>query len=179
MTPLNAILNVTDVLQDMLYEDVMNGIVEDLQKVPASSASSGNINFVQILSRVNEDNKKLYDYSRLIWSSAQVMQLMLQSQMSHTRINTNQLICSFEPLSQSMSEMLIDFLPPFFHSLEQKKIQVEVAEANLIPQWACSDWNLYKQILFHVLQNAIKFNKENGEIRIVVSFHSFEEEFRL
>jgi len=52
-----------------------------------------------------------------------------------------------------------------------------VAEANLIPHWVCSDWTLYRQILFHLIQNAIKFNSEGGSIKIVASYHSFEEEF--
>ena len=74
--------------------------------------------------------------------------------------------------------MILNFLPPFYHSLKQKNLTVEVVEGNLIPSWACTDWSTYKEILFHILQNAIKFNSENGKIKILVSFHTFKEEFK-
>jgi len=72
MTPLNAILNVTDILQTMLHDDVVGDTVQDLQKIPASRASSqpAPANLVAIVSQVHEDKKKFYDFSRVIWSSA-------------------------------------------------------------------------------------------------------------
>lgn len=76
-----------------------------------------------------------------------------------------------------MCQMLTDFMPPFFHSLQQKNLTVEMAEANLIPRWVCCDWTLYKDILFHVIQNAIKFNVDKGNIKVITSYHSFTEEF--
>jgi len=74
--------------------------------------------------------------------------------------------------------MILNFLPPVYHSLKQKNLTVEVVEGNLIPSWACTDWSTYKEILFHILQNAIKFNCENGKIKILVSFHTFKDEFK-
>ena len=77
-----------------------------------------------------------------------------------------------------MCQMLTDFMPPFYHALKSKTISLEVAEANLIPHWVSSDWILYKQILFHLVQNAIKFNQDHGNIKIITSFHTFEEELK-
>jgi len=175
MTPLNAILNITDILQNSLKDEVLSG--NDMQKIPASGASTQNHNMIVRLKKLGEDHKQFYEFSRIIWSSAQTLQLMITSQMSHTRININEMFCNFKPLTSPMCELFTDFMQPFFHSLKQKNITVEVAEANLIPHWVCSDWTLYKQILFHVLQNAIKFNSDGGCIKIVASYHSFEEEF--
>ena len=47
-----------------------------------------------------------------------------------------------------------------------------------MPSWACTDWKLYEQILYHLVQNSVKFNQENGSIKIILSYHSFEEEFK-
>jgi len=58
---------------------------------------------------------------------------MLASQLSHTRSNMNQLVCNFKSPQASVSQMLIDFLPPFYHALKQKSLSVAVVEANLIP----------------------------------------------
>lgn len=74
--------------------------------------------------------------------------------------------------------MVVDFLKPFYHSFKYKNLKVEVTEANIIPTWARADWKLYQQTLFHILQNAIKFNTADGSIHIVLSFHhSLSDEF--
>ena len=83
-----------------------------------------------------------------------------------------------ETQQKSISQMILDFLAPFFHSLQQTNQTVEVVEGNLIPCWLCTDWDTYKQTLFHLMQNAIKFNNPGGKIKITVSFHTFEDEFK-
>ena len=103
---------------------------------------------------------------------------MIRSQMSHTKLNMKQLVCNFEMLHQQMTEYTLDFLKPFFHSLQQKGLKVQIIEANMIPNWISTDWNLYKEILFHLLQNAIKFNNDHGSIKIIMSFHTMQDEFR-
>lgn len=47
-------------------------------------------------------------------------------------------------------------------------------EANEIPSWVRTDWKLYKETLFHILQNAMKFNNDFGSVNIVLSYHSLE-----
>lgn len=69
---------------------------------------------------------------------------------------------------------MIDFLAPFFQSIKYKNLKLEVMEVNKIPKWARVDWKVYKEILFHILQNAIKFNVDYGSINILLSFHGAE-----
>lgn len=33
--------------------------------------------------------------------------------------------------------------------------------------------------MFHLVANAIKFNKDNGSVKILLSFHTFEDEFKV
>ena len=115
MTPLNAILNITDILQSSLKDDVLAGTVTDMQKIPASGASTQNHNMIVRLKKLGEDHKKFYEFSRIIWSSAQTLQLMITSQMSHTRININEMKCNFKPLTSPMCELFTNFMQPFFH----------------------------------------------------------------
>ena len=105
------------------------------------------------------------------------MSHMIKSQLSHTKLNTKMLYCKFSASTQPPSQLILDFLRPFYHSLEPKHLRVEVVEATAIPEWACTDWDLYRETLFHLLQNAIKFNKDNGLIQIVLSYHSLADEF--
>ena len=101
---------------------------------------------------------------------------MIKSQMSHTKLDMKMLVCDFTAPDKPPSQLVLEFLQPFYHALEQKRLKVEVIEANEIPCWACTDWSLYLETLFHVIQNAIKFNAESGSIKIVLSYHSLAEE---
>ena len=113
MTPLNAILNVTDILQNTLEQDIQNQKFGDPNKVPASASSIETL--PKILHEVAEDQKRFYEIARIIWSSAQILSLMITSQMNHTKLNMNQLMCHFQPQTKSMSQLILEFLPPFFH----------------------------------------------------------------
>ena len=73
-----------------------------------------------------------------------MLQTMIASQMSHTKLNTNQLWFDFKQLKKPVSELVLEFLSPFYHSFNNKKLNVLVSEANKIPSWICSDWEIYK-----------------------------------
>lgn len=68
----------------------------------------------------------------------------------------------------------MEFLQPFYHAFDSKKLIVEVQELNWIPSWARTDWKLFREALFHTLRNAVKFSRYNGRIVIAVSYHSLE-----
>lgn len=163
-------------MQQNLQNDIVCRKFGDPNKLPASGASTVQ-NQSNMLIEIIEDQKKFYEYSRIIWSSAQIMQHMIMSQMSLTKLNTKMLMVQFSQSPQSMTDMILQFLLPFNHMLQAKNIKVEVIEANLIPSWACTDWNLFSEILFHLVQNAIKFSLDYGSIKIMLSYHSFEQEF--
>ena len=114
----------------------------------------------------------------MIWSSAQIMQHMIMSQMSQTKLNTKMLVMKFTPQVKPVADIVLEFLKPFNYQFLDKALKVDVIEANPIPSWACTDWKLYEQILYHLVQNSVKFNQENGSIKIILSYHSFEEEFK-
>ena len=41
---------------------------------------------------------------------------------------------------------------------------------NELPEELYSDWTVYSQILFHIIQNAFKFSNPETEIKIFVSY---------
>ena len=41
---------------------------------------------------------------------------------------------------------------------------------NQIPSDLNCDWQVYSQILFHLIQNAVKFSSDGGEIKINVAY---------
>lgn len=96
-----------------------------------------------ILGKIIEDQKKFYEFARIIWSSAQIMQHMTLSQMSHTKLNMKMLMVSFTKPAKPLTDVILEFLQPFYHQLTSRSIKVEVIEANEIPDWANTDWNLF------------------------------------
>ena len=95
----------------------------DPNKTPASGASSMEHQPNMLISIIN-DQKKFYEYSRVIWSSAQIMQHMIMSQMSHTKLNMKMLMTKFTKPNKPVTDIVLQFLLPFYHLFEQKKLQV-------------------------------------------------------
>ena len=80
----------------------------------------------------------------MIWSSAQIMRYMIMSQMSQTKLNTKMLVMKFTPQVKPVADIVLEFLKPFNYQFLDKALKVDVIEANPIPSWACTDWNLYQ-----------------------------------
>lgn len=91
-------------------------------------------------------------------SSAKFMKLMLCSQVSKVKHSMRQLWLNLVPLEQPISAMFAQFLQPYQPQANQKGLKVTLKFNNEIPWNLCSDWQLYSEILFHILQNAIKFS---------------------
>lgn len=78
--------------------------------------------------------------------------------MSLTKLSIKMLTVKFAKPDKPVTSLLLDFLRPFNNLLESKKLKVEVVEVNKIPRWAKTDWSLYFEVLYHLVQNASKFN---------------------
>lgn len=73
-----------------------------------------------------------------------MLNLMTTSQMSHTKLNMDQFACKMVGQQSSISQMILNFLTPFYHSMQQSNLTIDVVEGNLIPCWVCTDWDTYK-----------------------------------
>lgn len=150
LNPLNTIVNVTSLLQKSLQDDILSQKYGDPNKVPASRASTVE-NQQNLLRTISADQLKFYEYSTVVWSSAQMMQYMILSQMSLMKLNMKMLMVTFEKPPKPVTDMVIEFMEPFYHLLKTKRLTTEVIEINEIPSWANTDWNLFKEILFHIV----------------------------
>jgi len=59
------------------------------------------------------------------------------------------------------------------YQIHAKKLglRIELVLANEIPKDLCLEWNIYTEILFHLMQNAVKFSDKGGLIRLTLSYH--------
>ena len=53
----------------------------------------------------------------------------------------------------------------------KKELNIELIVANEIPLEICTDWQIYSEVLFHLMQNAFKFSHKGGKVKITVSYH--------
>ena len=56
-----------------------------------------------------------------------------------------------------MLSFIGEFLKPYQIQADKNQITFELEIINEIPREACTDWVLYAEILFHLIQNAFKF----------------------
>jgi len=62
-------------------------------------------------------------------------------------------------------------MKPFEVQSAEKNLMIQVSEISHIPKDMFADWKLYEEILFHLVQNSIKFNRPGGSILIDISFY--------
>ena len=71
--------------------------------------------------------------------------------------------------------MIKKLMEPWKQMFKHKGISVELNEdESVLGCSICSDWRLYQMILFNILQNSIKYNRQNGQIQINLSLNLIE-----
>ena len=73
-----------------------------------------------------------------------------------------------------MMEFIKEFTSPYFIQAKKGQLVIELVLVNEIPEGICTDWNIYQEILFHIMQNAVKFSKKKGRIQIMLSYHELQ-----
>ena len=89
MTPLNQIINISDILK--------------MQSAIATSLNAQQRNM----------NKKQYKFIKSLTSSAKFMKMMLCSQLSSMKLQSDQLCINMKPLSDTMLQFIDKFLEPY------------------------------------------------------------------
>ena len=94
MTPLNAILNLSEALIDQVqtdldYKERALECKRDARKQSKKRTS--------LADRQDEISRYqvLLEYSKIVWSSARMLSFLITSQMNHTKLNLNQLMFNF------------------------------------------------------------------------------------
>ena len=89
------------------------------------------------------------------------------------KINKGELVkdemCSFRP-----EEFIEQVLQPFEYEIKKKKMKIDMSSKDLSRPSMKADWRLYQLIIFNIVQNAIKYNKREGTIRITTELKEDE-----
>jgi signal transduction histidine kinase len=87
---------------------------------------------------------------------------MTQSQLDHYQIEAKSLkLHATSMTSKTFKEFITEFLRCFEVNIKAKKLLIEIEDQILErPQAICTDLKIYKDILFHIVSNAVKFSKQ-------------------
>jgi signal transduction histidine kinase len=152
MTPLNSILNLSDLLITKAKDHI--------------SQADGQITLSE------DDLLGDIDTLKVINSSTQMMKMMNQSLLDSQAIADGNLRLCFRVMSPLASiEQLVEF---FKIQIQAKSINVEIktdeTKQNFPRNMVCDNAR-FQEMVFHILANAIKFNKEmHGEIEIILAY---------
>ena len=77
---------------------------------------------------------------------------------------------SFEDVSDKLEDYINEVLDPFNNLIKKKELNVNIIKQKEDNISIVIDWKDYQLILFHVVQNAVKYNITKGLIEIKYSF---------
>jgi signal transduction histidine kinase len=100
-----------------------------------------------------------------------MLNYQIRSQLDFYSISTTRLELQYEPLACSLKDCIEDTLKPFQDQVSNRRQTVNYLEYQRRTSdnyQLHSDWKVYKEILFHIFQNAVKFNRNLGTLTISV-----------
>lgn len=99
---------------------------------------------------------------------------MICSQMTSVKHGLRQLTLNFESSGMTFESFMQDFMQPYNLQAKRKGIKVILKLHKSVPKNILSDWKLYSEILFHLIQNSFKFGKVESEINITMFYCPLE-----
>ena len=103
-----------------------------------------------------------------IEQSTQALWYYNQSQIQRMKISKNNFkVC--ESLCSDIIKVIYSVIQPFQILIMNRHINVYVMQTNLFDFSIRADWTNFKLVLFNIVQNAVKYNKLEGDIVILIS----------
>jgi len=90
------------------------------------------------------------------------------------KINKGELVVK-EMCSQNPEEFIEQVLQPFEYQIKKKKMNVSIKRMNNDRPSIKTDWRLYQLIIFNIVQNAVKYNKREGNIAIITELKDYDQ----
>jgi PAS domain S-box-containing protein len=110
--------------------------------------------------------KKLYRYFEGINSSGKTLLVLLNDLLDLSKLESGKIRFKFKihRLSQLINNIIYELQP----IIDQKKIQVVINKPDFSTRCICDHYKI-EQVLRNIVVNAIKFNREKGQIKINIS----------
>ncbi len=148
-TALNALKTKSDFLANMSHEI----------RTPLNAI----IGFIDII-KENEKDEQNKNYLNIIKSSSDSLLNIINDILDFSKIESGNI--TIEHIEFNLKKLIKDIKLLFFEKAHEKNIEIKINIDKEIPDIIISDPLRLKQILSNLISNAIKFTKENGEIKL-------------
>lgn len=115
--------------------------------------------------------KELRENQVVIWSNSKLLEMLTISQLDCMRLQSLQHY-NYKPSIKSLRDEISEFMLPFNRIIKERNLMVrsKILEGMSEETKFCLDWRVYKSILYHIMQNAIKFSNNQGKIAIEIQY---------
>ncbi len=105
------------------------------------------------------------EYLRIVSEETKRLSRLVKSMLDLSRIDSGQLKLS--PSSFDLTALACNTLVLFENRIEEKHLAIEGIDT-CSPQFVTADYDLLQQVVYNLLDNAVKFTQENGKIRLLI-----------
>ncbi len=133
---------------------------------------SGIIGLSNLLEDVRANSKDAEKYLKSLKTSAGHLQSIVNDVLDMSKIESGKFTLNNQSIN--LSELIEDVTLSFYYQAKEKGLELKSYIVNTLPEWINADATRLKQILFNLLNNAMKFTKQ-GHLAIHASFEEESE----
>lgn len=105
------------------------------------------------------------EYLQIVSDETKRLSRLVKSMLDLSRIDSGQL--QLNPVSFDLTLVACNTLFLFEKRIEEKRIHIQGIDA-CEPQFVQADFDLIQQVMYNLLDNAVKFTEDNGQIRLTI-----------
>lgn len=128
---------------------------------------SGIIGLSNLLEDVRANSKDAEKYLKSLKTSAGHLQSIVNDVLDMSKIESGKFKLNNQPMN--LGELIEDVTLSFYYQAKEKGLELKSYIVNTLPTWVNADATRLKQILFNLLNNAMKFTKR-GHLALHASF---------
>ncbi len=159
-TALNGMAVSLSSLEDMRRSFVAN--VSHELKTPMTTISG----FIDGILDGTVPPEKRADYLRIVSEETKRLSRLVGVMLNLSRIDSGSL--KINPVSFDLTSTVCEVLLSFEQRIDGKHLSIEGLE-DCAPQQVCADYDLLQQVVYNLMDNAVKFTNDGGTITLSVS----------
>ncbi len=105
------------------------------------------------------------EYLKIVSDETKRLSRLVKSMLDLSRIDSGQL--KTNPSSFDLTALTCNTLVLFENRIEEKNLSIEGIDT-CSPQFVTADYDLIQQVVYNLLDNAVKFTENNGKIRLLI-----------
>ncbi len=105
------------------------------------------------------------EYLKIVSDETKRLSRLVRSMLDLSRIDSGQM--QLNPVSFDLTSVVCNTLVLFEQRIEDKNLQIEGIDT-CTPQYITADYDLMQQVVYNLIDNAVKFTEQGGRIRLLI-----------